>query len=45
MIDSLKKFNRDVSLERFISHSSNKEVNLTESLESGKEIRNKWLCV
>ncbi|MFT6633863.1 MAG: CheY-specific phosphatase CheX [Bacteriovoracaceae bacterium] len=44
MIDSLKKFNRDVSLERFISHSSNKEVNLTESLESGKEIRNKWLC-
>jgi hypothetical protein len=44
MIDSLKKFNRDVSLERFISHSANKEVNISELVESGTDSNNRWIC-
>jgi hypothetical protein len=44
MYDVLKKFSRDVSLERFQSHSTNQSVQLRESIAGDDALENQWSC-
>lgn len=44
MVDVLKKFNRDVSLERFRSHSQNQSVELIDLDSNSDTASNEWKC-
>ena len=44
MYDILKKFSRDVSLERFTSHSTNNTVNIAEYNGQDEKQENLWSC-
>lgn len=44
MIEMIKNFNRRVSLERFISHSTNSNIQIAELSEVNPTKENTWIC-
>ncbi len=44
MIDHIRQFNRQVSLERFKSHSTNQNIEISELADMGSLGENSWRC-